>query len=362
MKKRIALVVTALLLLVGGLLAVASAAPGDVTLVCPHVASPVDGQQITCTYRVEAVSPTTTPPPTTTTTSSTTTTAPTTTTVPPVTTTTTVAPTTTTTPPAFGFPTEATTGPADGLALTAVNSSWSTTSAGEVIDGKSISGDLVLNHDNVVVRNSRIKGRVIGTARVGLVLDHVDLGPDTCPGSAWQEPLIKAKGYTISFSHVHNAGADLIQLGYGGGVIRIEDSLLNRTCYYNGAHLDAFQVYDNGSDPENVTITRSSLDSRAVNTNARGNAAIQIGDEPPDGSRYVLTDSQWAGGGYTLRLYDISPSMSKSYITLTGNTIVKGSYQYAPCVSSNSADVTSPTQVGLYQANNKLSDGSPVTC
>lgn len=369
--RRFLVPIVAFVVAAGGIAAVAQTEPVPTAPLgtwCPQIpAGAVAGQPVQCKVVADPdwtppTSTTTTAPPTTTTTAAPTTTVPT-TTVPPATTTTTVPPVTTTTqPPASPFPTEATTGPADNLTLTAVNSSWSTTANGEVIDGKSISGDLVLNHDNVVVRNSRIKGRIIGTARVGMVLDHVDLGPDACPASAWQDPLIKAKGYTLSFTHVHNAGADLIQLGYGGGVIRIEDSLLNRTCYYNGAHLDAFQVYDTGADPETVTITRSSLDSRAVNTNARGNSAIQIGDEPPDGSHYTLTDSLWAGGGYTLRLYDISPAMSKSYITLTGNTIVKGSYQYAPCVSSNSADVTSPSQIGLYQANNKLSDGSSVTC
>lgn len=73
-----------------------SAVPGDITLVCPHVASPVDGQTVTCTYRVEPA-PTTTVPPTTTTTAVAPTTTTPTTTEPP--TTTTAAPTTTTSTP-----------------------------------------------------------------------------------------------------------------------------------------------------------------------------------------------------------------------------------------------------------------------
>lgn len=68
-------------LAVGGI-AIAQAAPGDLTLQCPAVPNPVAGQTITCTYVAESttVPPSTTPPPVTTTASPT---LPTTTTQPP---------------------------------------------------------------------------------------------------------------------------------------------------------------------------------------------------------------------------------------------------------------------------------------
>lgn len=340
----------------GGVLAlsvvVASASPaeGGLNLVCPAVSNPVAGQTITCTYVAVETPPTTTPP---TTTGETTTVPPsTTTTNPPVTTTTTVAP---------GFPTAATTGVPNGATLAQTSGSFTTASTGQVIDGRLITGDLVLNHDNVTVTRSRIKGRVIDNGHRGLLLDQVDLGPDACPSSSnGGTRLLSGSDYTVKRSHLHNNAADLVAL-YGGGVIRFEDSLLDKTCYYTSDHLDVFQVYDTGTAPQNVTITRSSIDSRAVNTKALGNSAIQIGDFPPDGSRYTLTGNLLAGGGYTLRLYDMTSS-SNSRITAMGNVIVKGSYQYAPCVSSNSVDATSPDQTGLYWSNNKLDDGTPINC
>ncbi|MDT7783902.1 MAG: hypothetical protein QOF58_2321 [Pseudonocardiales bacterium] len=346
MRRRIFLALAAVVALACGVLAAANAQPSTpaaLGLYCPHVPNPVLGQQVTCTY-VGGPVPTTT------------------TTVPPSTTTTTktAGPTTTTTTatPPSAFPTAETTGPPAGLALTAVNGDLATTSAGQVIDARLVSGDLVLRHDNVTVKNSRITGRVVDNGRRGLVLDHVDLGPDACPSGPSDYAMLRARDVTVRFSHLHNHNNDLVNI-MTGGTYRIEDSLLDRTCYYRGDHLDAVQVFDTGDAPHDVTITRSSLDSRA--SNSYGNAAIQIGDDPPNGSRYQLTNSLWAGGGYTLRLYDMRAA-SGSSIVATGNTIVKGTWEHGPCVSSNSVNAKQAGQTGLYWSGNRLSDGTVVGC
>lgn len=357
MRRRVAVAIAAgAALSLSAIVAFASPAEGGLNLVCPAVSNPVAGQTITCTYVAVETPPTTTPPTTTTTTTS----APPETTTAPTTPGTTDAPTTTTTA-SPGFPTAATTGVPSGVILALTSGSFTTASTGQVVDGRLINGDLVLQHDNVTVTRSRIKGRVIDNGHKGLILDQVDLGPDACPSTSnGGTRLLSGSDYTVKRSHLHNNGADLVAL-YGGGVIRFEDSLLDKTCYYNGDHLDAFQVYDTGTAKQDVTITRSSIDSRAANKTALGNSAIQIGDFPPDGSRYVLTGNLWAGGGYTLRLYDMTAS-SNSRITAMGNVIKKNTYQYAPCVSSNSVDATGQDQTGLYWSNNRLDDGTPINC
>jgi hypothetical protein len=353
-RRRVAIAAMAVAVVtLGGVVAFAQPVDAGLNLVCPVTPNPTAGQTVTCTYVAAQ-----TTPPTTTTTSSTTTTVPSTTTT--TTTVTTDPPpvTTTTTQPPSGFPTAATTGVPSGVALQS-SGSFTTTADGQTIDARLIDGDLVLRHDNVTVTRSRIKGRVVDNGKRGLTLDQVDLGRDSCPSASnGGTRLLSGSDYTVRRSHLHHNGADLVVLY---GKVRIEDSLLDGTCYYSGDHLDALQVYDTGTAKQDVTITRSSIDSRAVNTSARGNSALQIGDFPPDGSRYVLTGNRWAGGGYTLRLYDMTAA-SGSRITATGNQVVKGSYQYAPCVSSNSVNASSPDQTGLYWSNNRLDDGTSINC
>lgn len=316
----------------------ANAAPGDVTLSCPITASPVMGQTVVCTYTVEP----TTPTPTTTTAPATTTT---TTTVPPTTT------TTTTTPPPQppADPTvgsdawKATTG-LNSENLTTVSGSLTTTADNQTIVDKRISGDLVVQHNNVTVINSRIMGVVRGSNLRGLKMSHVDIGKASCPGATnGGTRLINAGNYTLENSRLHHNGADLVNLAAGN--ITIRNSMLNNTCFYEGDHLDAIQMYNPN---QNVTllVEKSFLDSRAVNVNALGNGAVFIADTPGPSSMFVFKGNLFAGGNYTTSFYD-SPNFE-----VRDNKYVAGSFRYGPCSSTNS----------ITFINNTLTTGSPVTC
>lgn len=325
-----------------------SAVPGDITLICPHVASPVDGQQISCTYRVEAAPPTTTPP-----TSSTTTT-------PSVTTTTTIPPVaTTTTPPAEAAvgsdAWKATTGLTTPVSsLTTVNSSFTTTADNQVIDSKRITGDLVVQHANVVVTNTRILGVVRGSNLRNLVLRNVDLGRDSCPGATnGGTRLINAGNYTLENTRLHHNGADLVNLA--AGTITIRNSWLGQTCYYDGDHLDAIQMYNPG---QNVTllVEKSFLDARAVNTGAYGNGAVFISDSPGANSKFTLKNNLFAGGNHNVTWFH-----DRGTYIVQDNKYVAGSWsawhdlQYldrTPC----------DTNIAITFTGNKLDDGTPVTC
>lgn len=328
-----------------------SASPGDISLVCPHVASPTAGQEITCVYKIETappvttttVAPTTTVPPVTTTT----TVAPTT---PPVTTTT-VAPTTTTTtvppaPPAVGSDAwKATTGlTSPESSLIVFNGSLATSSDGQRIDGRKINGDLFIDHANVVVTNTRVLGSIRNTNLRGLVLRHTDIGGSSCPSATNNgKRLINAGNYTLENSRLHHNGADLVNLSAGS--ITMKDSWLGQTCYYPGDHLDAVQMYSVG---QNVTLLaeRSFFDSRAVNTNALGNAAIFISDNPGAASRFTFKNNLFAGGNYTTSFHD-----SGTYI-IENNKYTAGAYRYGPCHTNRSITFT----------GNTLTNGTPVTC
>lgn len=344
--RRIAAPAFALIVAVGGVWIASAVAQTEPTAPlgtwCPMVTSPTAGQVVTCKVVADPdwTAPTTTTPPVTTTSSSTTTTTPQTTTVPP--TTTTVPPT----PAAVGSDEwKATTGLTTPIgSLTTVNSSFSTTADNQVVDGKRITGDLVVNNANVVVTNTRIMGVVRGSNLRNLTLRNVDLGLDSCPNATnGGTRLINGGNYTVENSRLHHNGADLVNLAAGN--ITYRNSWLGQTCYYNGDHLDAIQMYNPG---QNVTllVEKSFLDSRAANTNALGNGAVFIADNPGAGSRFTLKGNLFAGGNYTTSFYD-SPNFE-----VRDNRYVKDAYRYGACSSTHVITFT----------GNTLTDGSPVSC
>ncbi len=299
---------------------------------------------------------TTSTPPITPTTSRTTATSPATVTVttpPPSSTgTPTSAPTTTTasTAPVGAFPDATNTGVPAGTTLTA-----GTGNVCGTVDRRLINGDLVLSCDSTVT-NTRIIGRV-ATNGYRLTGSHLDIGPDACPsGTADYQMVTGPVALTAVHLH-HGVGDDLVRLT-GGGDTTISDSLLDRTCFYPGAHLDAAQFYDPGAVGK-ITLNHNTIDSRAVNSTDLGNAAIFLADNPGRGTVVTVTNSRLAGGNFTVSLYDALTGSGVFY-DVRGNTFVKGSSQYGPCASSNSSPYNGTD--GFRFTGNVFDDGSPATC
>ncbi len=258
--------------------------------------------------------------------------------------------------PAFpAFPDENCTGVPAGVSLSSVGS-FSSSSNGQTISGLQIAGDLVVNHSNVTVTNTRITGRVVNNSGSNLVMKDVDIGPDSCPGSSnGGNRLIGNAGYTLIRAHLHNNAADLIHMG-GGGNILIQDSLLNKTCYYSGDHLDVAQFYDPGG-VVTATLQHNTMDARPINSGGFGNAAVFWADFPGAGSRLNVYDNFMAGGNYTIYGLD-APSGSGVVIDVSGNRFLRNAYNYGPCVLSNSDPFDGSS--GVIWTNNAFSDGGAI--
>jgi len=231
-----------------------------------------------------------------------------------------------------------------------------TSSSGQTINAKNITGNLVVNHNNVTVTNTRIKGRVEYNGHRGLMLRDVDVGPDSCPGSSnGGNRLLLGGDFTLTRVHMHNNAADLIALT-GGGRVVIQDSLFNKTCYYASDHLDTIQYYDPGG-VINATIAHSRLDVRPVNTGGNGNAAVFWADFPGAGSRLTLKQNLFAGGNYTVYALDATAG-SGVVIDVSNNRFVRNTYTYGPCSTSNSVAYNGTS--GVKWSGNAYSDGGAI--
>ena len=253
---------------------------------------------------------------------------------------------------AGAFPNESNTGPSGSLA--SVSGSLKTTSAGQVIKDKLISGDLVVAHANVTLQNSRVMGRIQTQVADNLNIVDSEIGTNGCTtGSDYQ--LLSSGSVTALRSHFHGGGADLIRVRKGSATFK--DSLINGGCEFSGDHFDAIQMYDPGAKA-NVTIDHSTVDGRS--NASKGNAAVFWADEPGAGSTLTITNSQLAGGNWTVSLYDAKAG-SGVFIDVRDNTFVKGSWNYAPCADTNS--IAYNGKEGVRFTGNKLSDGSTLsTC
>lgn len=255
------------------------------------------------------------------------------------------------------MPDSSCTGVPAGVPLATINGDLTTSSDEQVIDGRLITGDLVVRNKNVKVQNTRIKGRVANIASSGLVIVDSDIGADGCTKSVFNN--LNGTNYTLLRSHVHNSGADLIGIG-GAGTILVQDSIINQACFFAGDHLDAAQWYAPG-DVGHVTFIHTVLDTRPVNVaGALGNAAIFWADNPGSGTTLTVTQSKFAGGNYTLALYD-AMATSRIVLDINNSTFVKNSYMYGPCASSNSVNFDGTS--GIKFTNNVFDDGTKLlTC
>ena len=265
--------------------------------------------------------------------------------------------------PAFpAFPNANCTGVPAGVSLTPISGSFfSTSKDGEVIDGKSFSGEVFVTHKNVVIKNSRIKGRITyqtsGANGSGLIIKDSDIGPDACPattGGGFR--LLNGNDFTLLRSHLHHNDDDHVFVS-GGGKALIQDSIVDKGCFYPNDHLDAIQV---SGGLTNLTISHSIVDARPVNSTDKGNAAVFWANKPDSGSRLTVDHSLLSGGQVTLAPYDATAN-SGVIIDINNNRFIRNSYGVNYCSYGTSViSVLFNGTSGIKWTNNAFDDGTPL--
>jgi len=259
------------------------------------------------------------------------------------------------------FPDTTCTGVPAGYSLTTV-SSFSSSSNGQTIDGKLVTGDLTINNDNVTVTNTRVQGYIFANGHKGLTLRHVDAGPSTCPASSDGSVFAVngVDGFSMYNSHLHNTPDDIVRVG-GGNPFYFQDSIIDQTCFYPGDHLDTVQWYD-PSGLGSVTLVHNVIDVRAVNTSNLGNSAVFWADGAASGTTLTMYNNKFGGGQITTALYDAVKG-SGIVIDVHDNVYIKNSYAGAPCSFGSSVkSIVFDGTSGVKFNNNKLDDGTAVSC
>lgn len=199
---------------------------------------------------------------------------------------------TTTPPPASGWPAADNTGVPAGVSLTA-SGSMTVTQAGTVIDGKNITGQVLVKAKDVVIKNSRITGTDfwgVLTSNGGTVTiqDSEIIGFSNAIGfDNWTAIRVEVRGQR----------QDGVKFGTNS---LLQDSWIHDLNPESGAHSDGGQLQ---SGETNVTIRHNTID---LGTTKNANAALFLAPDlgPTTNGPLVVENNKLNGGNYVVYCVD----------------------------------------------------------
>lgn len=201
---------------------------------------------------------------------------------------------TTTPPPTTGaWPGADNTGIPAGVSLTA-SGGITVTQAGTVIDGKDITGSVVVRAANVVIKNSRIKGSstyCVQTQNGG----SVTIEDTEIIGGC--ENAIGFDGWTARRVEIRGTYGDGVKLGSN---VLLVDSWIHDLAPASGAHSDGGQVQ---SGVTNTTVRHNVID---LGSTPQANAALFLAPDlgPSTNGPLTIDGNKLNGGNYILFCVD----------------------------------------------------------
>ncbi len=223
--------------------------------------------------------------------------------------------------------------PATTVVSKTVQGDFNATTAGQVIDGWHITGNLNIQASNVTVKNSQIDGTIdneTGPTHYGpFTVADTTIGPASGCVSL---PGIGESNYTATRVLIrgHDDGFRM-----SGNDVTVTDSYAH-LCWNppsiappDGSHSDGFQNYCKDSSGGssvciNLTFNHNTIDEHDI----AGNSAVNAGSNA-DGSKFgtvTMNDNLFWGGGYTV----VTQWGSGPIWTIHNNRFVDKGWQYAP--------------------------------
>jgi hypothetical protein len=253
-----------------------------------------------------------------------------------------------------GYPTPACTGVPAGTRLTdlALNDSggYVVRTPGTVLDSVHIAGDLQINADHVVIKDSLIDGAVRNEQ--GDAVYHSFTITDSTVGPAngcQSNDGVGRALYTARGVYVRGHSQSFMD---SGNDITIRDSYV-KTCSNGNDHADSIQAYVPGA---NLVLDHNTLDERGTSDHT---APVYLSDSAGHTIVNVsVTRNLIMGGTYSIQLKN-----ARGNLVVADNRMVDKTWDYAPVESECSAiDWTGNTLVTIDSGYRITSTVGPLTC
>jgi hypothetical protein len=248
-----------------------------------------------------------------------------------------------------GWPTAATTGVPDGVSLTSMNG-LTVKADGAVIDAKLVKGDIVINADNVTIKNSKVEGRIqIRPPYKGLMVQSTEIaGPGTAAAAVTEG--IGYANFTCDRCDIH---------GWGKGAmmdanVTISNSWIHDMPVAPGSHNEA--ILSLGG--YNYNIIHNRLDSGGAGNFTASLAFLNQWNSFTD---TLVKDNLFNGGGYCVYAGGAKAHNAKypsSNVRFIDNTF--GTDHGANCGQYGPAVAWDASGHGSEWSGNVMSDGTEV--
>ena len=233
----------------------------------------------------------------------------------------------TTTCPLPAYPSAACTGVRAGTSLTQISGDYYTKTNGEIIEGKRITGDIVINHNNVIIRNSEVYGHIKNDRGVNetFVVEDSTVGP---PSGCLSDAAIGISHFTVNRVYLRNyaEGVRAEWLDESNPSLSLVGQIMVKDSYFKFCnpgvdnHGDAIQGYHGGP---NVSFIHNTVDMQAIPQSVDYiTSAVFWSDGSADG--FIVKDNLLHGRGITIYIQE-----GKNHI-ITGNKVVDGSWKWQP--------------------------------
>jgi hypothetical protein len=184
---------------------------------------------------------------------------------------------------------------------------------GEVLDGLDVTGNIVVLHDDVTVRRTRVRPAggsaiMIDAGAEGTVIEDCELDGSRAPTT---EAAVGPGGYVLRRCNIHHFAEG--PRANGSTVIEacwIHDFL---DVVRSGGHQDGIQT----SIGTGIRLVGNTIDMDV----SGGNSAIQVGASQGPVDDVFIADNRLSGGSYTLRVGagDNPPNANPTRVTVIDN-------------------------------------------
>jgi chitodextrinase len=236
-------------------------------------------------------------------------------------------------PPQTGFPNASNTGVPAGTTLTP-SGGMTITTAGAVVDGRDITGQVVVNAPNVTIRNSRIRSNsmwVIDNNSTGLLVEDSEIINRPVAGQPNCHNGIGNANFTVRRTEITGC-ENAMNIDSPGNVTFVDNYVhdLDTTgpsyVWGNDPHTDGIQI---GRGAANMVFRHNYIDPIGAVVGAGGTSGIIIGSNIPD-LNLRIEDNYIDGGNSSYAIY--APRIQVNSLYINRNKLGRGVYGYTACV------------------------------